>query len=61
VTRRSDSLDGLPRRRDVRVPVSPMEGALLDAWAEREGVPLAELVRDAALEAAARSSIGNEG
>lgn len=53
MARRSDSPDGQRRTRTVKVPVSPAEGDALDEWAEREGAPLAELVRDAALEAAA--------
>lgn len=40
--------------RHVRVPVTPAEGAELDAWAEREGRPLAELARRVALRAARR-------
>lgn len=52
MVRRSDSPDGQRRTRHVRVPVSPAEGEVLDEWSEREGAPLAELVRDAALDAA---------
>lgn len=42
------------RARHVRVPVNGAEGATLDAWAAREGRPLAELVREAALRRARR-------
>jgi len=42
------------RARHVRVPVNEAEGAALDAWAKREGRPLAELVRDVAVRAAKR-------
>lgn len=44
------------RERDVRVPVNAAEGRALDAWSEREGKPLAELVRECAMRAAARSA-----
>jgi len=43
------------RARHVRVPVNEAEGAALDAWAEREGRPLAELVRDVAVRSARRT------
>ncbi len=43
------------RTRHVRVPVSALEGATLDAWVLREGRPLAELVRAAALARAKRT------
>ncbi len=43
------------RTRHVRVPVDRAEGAAFDAWAAREGRPLAELVRAAALARAKRT------
>lgn len=43
------------RARHVRVPVNDVEGAVLDAWAAREGRPLAELVREAVLRRARRA------
>ncbi len=46
------------RTRHVRVPVSALEGATLDAWVRREGRPLAELVRGVALAKARRSARG---
>jgi hypothetical protein len=40
--------------RRVPVRVTEAEGAILDAWAAREGRPLATLVRERALRAARR-------
>lgn len=43
------------RERDVRVSVSEAEGAALDAWAAREGRPLAALLRELGLRRARRA------
>lgn len=44
------------RSQRLEVVVTPAERAVLDAWAEREGRPLAELLRDRGLRAARRGA-----